>query len=73
VPDPYVEASSSVDAHLYELRDVAERQGTTWNTYPVADDDWPNVPSICTIGMVNPRPSRPQIERAGEVARPLDR
>jgi hypothetical protein len=65
---PYVAASSSVDAHLYELR--ARTAAVSWRTYPVVvRRAGPNEHSLCEVGLVPWRNLERRIERAGELQR----
>jgi hypothetical protein len=69
-PNPYVSASSSVDAHLYDLSDGAKLRRATPYTFSIAYGDVPNEQISCLFGMV-PRDQTGKVPVAstGEVLR----
>ncbi|MEW5915995.1 MAG: hypothetical protein AB1762_06305 [Gemmatimonadota bacterium] len=51
-PSPYVVASSSVDAQLYDFSDAAKLRSAAAETFPIPSGDIPNEQLTCLFGMV---------------------
>jgi hypothetical protein len=67
-PARYENASSSVDAHLYDLSDPNRLRNATWHTYSISQTETSSRSSECAVGMVPP-PTLQRIERSGDVSR----
>ena len=66
-PAPYESASTSVDAHLYDLSDPKRLRTATSGTYPISETQTLSRSSVCAVGMVPPQV--PKIESSGDVNR----
>jgi hypothetical protein len=68
-PARYENASSSVDAHLYDLSDPNRLRKATWHTYSISQTETFGRSSECAVGMVPARAYSPKLESGGDVNR----
>jgi hypothetical protein len=65
-PTHYKSASSSVDAHLYDLSDPKRLQSASAGTYPVSQAETEFESTLCSVGMVPALANRPSNDPGGD-------